>query len=38
MVGIPAKNVGTATEEFKPSAVTEEADKWKITAIILFNR
>jgi len=38
MVGIPAKNVGTATEEFKPYAVTEEADKWKITAIILFNR
>ncbi len=27
MVGIPAKNVGTATEEFKPYAVTEEADK-----------
>ena len=26
MVGIPAKNVGTATEEFKPYAV-EEADK-----------
>ena len=26
MVGIPAKNVGTATKEFKPYAV-EEADK-----------
>ena len=26
MVGIPAKNVGTATEEFKPYAV-EEVDK-----------
>jgi serine O-acetyltransferase len=26
MVGIPAKNVGTATEEFKPYAV-ENADK-----------
>ena len=25
MVGIPAKNVGTATEEFKPYAVTEES-------------
>ena len=24
MIGIPAKNVGTATEEFKPYAVTEE--------------
>jgi len=24
MVGIPAKNVGTSTEEFKPYAVTEE--------------
>ena len=23
MVGIPAKNVGTATEEFKPYAVEE---------------
>ena len=22
MIGIPAKNVGTATEEFKPYAVT----------------
>ena len=26
MVGVPAKNVGTATEEFKPYAV-EETDK-----------
>jgi len=25
MVGIPAKNVGTSTEEFKPYAVTEES-------------
>jgi len=37
MVGIPAKNVGTATEEFKPYAVTDEEEKWKITAITLFN-
>ena len=29
MVGIPAKNVGTATEEFKPYAVTEETKKEK---------
>ena len=27
MIGIPAKNVGTATEEFKPYAVTEETKK-----------
>ena len=27
MIGIPAKNVGTATEEFKPYAVTEESEK-----------
>ena len=27
MVGIPAKNVGTATEEFKPYAVTDEDEK-----------
>ena len=27
MVGIPAKNVGTATEEFKPYAVTGEDEK-----------
>jgi hypothetical protein len=25
MLGIPAKNVGTTTEEFKPYAVTEES-------------
>jgi len=37
MVGIPAKNVGTATEEFKPYAVTDEDEKWKTTAITLFN-
>ncbi len=39
MVGIPAKNIGTSTEEFKPYAVTEESkeNKWKITAIILLN-
>jgi len=37
MVGIPAKNVGTATEEFKPYAVTDEGEQWKITAITLFN-
>ena len=38
MVGIPAKNVGVANEEFKPYAVTDESEKWKITAIILFNQ
>ena len=27
MVGIPAKNVGTATEEFKPYGITEQSDK-----------
>jgi serine O-acetyltransferase len=26
MIGIPARNVGTATEEFKPYAVTDEAE------------
>ena len=25
MVGIPAKNIGTSTEEFKPYAVTDES-------------
>ena len=25
MVGIPAKNIGTSTDEFKPYAVTEES-------------
>ena len=29
MVGIPAKNVGTATEEFKPYALTEESENEK---------
>ena len=27
MVGIPAKNVGIANEEFKPYAVTDESEK-----------
>jgi len=31
MVGIPAKNVGTATEEFKPYGIANGDDKWKIT-------
>jgi serine O-acetyltransferase len=26
MIGIPARNVGTATEEFKPYAVTDETE------------
>ena len=30
MVGIPAKNVGTATEEFKPYAVTDESENEKL--------
>ena len=30
MVGIPAKNVGTATEEFKPYAVTQENENEKL--------
>ena len=38
MVGIPAKNVRMANEEFKPYAVADESEKWKITAIVLFNR
>ena len=38
MVGIPAKNVGMANEEFKPYAVADESEKWKITAIVLFSR
>ncbi len=29
MVGIPAKNIGTSTEEFKPYAVTEESKENK---------
>ena len=34
MVGIPAKNVGTATEEFKPYGIANGDDKWKITKIV----
>jgi len=34
MVGIPAKNVGTATEEFKPYGIANGDDKWKIFKII----
>ena len=34
MVGIPAKNVGTATEEFKPYGVANGDDKWKIPKIV----
>ena len=30
MVGIPAKNVGTATEEFKPYSVTDERENEKL--------
>jgi len=30
MLGIPAKNVGTATEEFKPYAVTDESENEKL--------
>ena len=30
MVGIPAKNVGTATEEFKPYPVTDESENEKL--------
>ena len=30
MVGIPAKNVGTATKEFKPYGVTEESENEKL--------
>ena len=30
MVGIPAKNVGTATEEFKPYAVIDESKNEKL--------
>ena len=35
MVGIPAKNVGTTTEEFKPYGIANEDNKWKILTIIL---
>ena len=34
MVGIPAKNVGTATEEFKPYGIANGDDKWKILKIV----
>jgi len=34
MVGIPAKNVGTATEEFKPYGIANGDNKWKILKII----
>ena len=37
MAGIPAKRVGDSTKGFKPYAVTDEDEKWKITAITLFN-
>ena len=30
MIGIPARNVGTATEEFKPYAVTDESENEKL--------
>ena len=33
MVGIPAKNVGTATEEFKPYGIANGDNKWKILKI-----
>ena len=34
MAGIPAKNVGTATEEFKPYGIANGDDKWKILKIL----
>ena len=34
MVGIPAKNVGTATEKFKPYGIANGDDKWKIPNIV----
>ena len=34
MVGIPAKNVGTASEEFKPYGIANGDDKWKILKIL----
>jgi len=34
MVGIPAKNVGTTTEEFKPYGIANEDSKWKILITI----
>jgi len=35
MVGIPAKNVGTATEEFKPYGIANGDYKWKILKLVL---
>jgi len=35
MVGIPAKNVGTATDEFKPYGISNGDSHWKIIKIIL---
>jgi len=35
MVGIPAKNVGTTTEEFKPYGITPSSGEWKILKILL---
>jgi len=35
MVGIPAKNVGTTTEDFKPYGITPSSDEWKILKILL---
>ena len=35
MVGIPAKNVGTATDEFKPYGIANGDDKWKILKLVL---
>jgi len=35
MVGIPAKNVGTTTEEFKPYGITPGSGEWKILKIPL---
>jgi len=35
MVGIPAKNVGMASEEFKPYGISNEDEKWKILKKIL---
>jgi len=34
MVGIPAKNVGTATEEFKPYGIANGDNNWKILKIL----
>ena len=33
MVGIPAKNVGTTTEEFKPYGITPSSGEWKTLKI-----